>query len=790
MENFRKLCANYLRSQPDTASLCEICLSATETGALLARAGAGLRDRFSPLDKLSDFGLAVLAVNCAWHYYDDSGFWRHFCAALGAKCDGATQQYLGERIEAGFLIHSPGYRQRSGPFRFVGPILAHSGVSARYLPRFAQLFRILVDRVGLERLAGGTPVQPCAYYVEGLPRYLADYLDDASGREFIADVATALLQLKNGVIAQDQLVDLPGYRPEFWPLFYQELRQIKLRPRGSRAPGGAGDRRQYPAPYLYVEGHELEERQNETPNCLFPPFGRICVGNAESLSAGRFALIAEIDGAIQRIQTESENGRDFIDLDKLIAHPPAEIVFRVAALGRRAGGSAKEWRFVLLDKFAVRSPAKARIPPESGADIALEAPEGYTLAFSGIAAKKSVNGWHIAFHPSPVPAILEAGSIRLPVNIPVSWDLMRLENGAKILVSGDLAGQWIELSGQPGEEAVITIECDCGEKLAVHTGAWFGENGNKKINAQVALDDALKSWPRSWALLSQGSGSPAGSLLYINIPCLYSSLSSLAKLPEKFFKALPESAKSFCKLALAISGNGEFDAELIADFPLALQAISWHAAACAAFIDNRRILSAEIALARIDPVARYALHWYRWAGDTLAASAPIAENSRLPDPATLLDPDWISAVASRIEAFNNRLAFQNDTVWVIKEWLLDLDGPARLEYKSRLANAENGRELTDIWRQLLAGGANGWQKRAWSESSRLAGQNGLVGGLAKIALLALLRMTNRLSQMKEVDLTGMPQELRPDAAKLLGKPDSGPLILEKALGRLAPREKK
>ncbi|MFA5823222.1 MAG: hypothetical protein WC853_09120 [Thermodesulfovibrionales bacterium] len=47
--------------------------------------------------------LPVIAVNCAYYYYDDEGFWTHFCEILDVPGVGNFHQYLGDKIEQSLL---------------------------------------------------------------------------------------------------------------------------------------------------------------------------------------------------------------------------------------------------------------------------------------------------------------------------------------------------------------------------------------------------------------------------------------------------------------------------------------------------------------------------------------------------------------------------------------------------------------------------------------------------------------------------------------------------------------
>lgn len=43
--------------------------------------------------------VVLLAVNCAYYFYDDAGFWEHFCKIINLPKNDQNKKYLGNMIE-------------------------------------------------------------------------------------------------------------------------------------------------------------------------------------------------------------------------------------------------------------------------------------------------------------------------------------------------------------------------------------------------------------------------------------------------------------------------------------------------------------------------------------------------------------------------------------------------------------------------------------------------------------------------------------------------------------------
>lgn len=161
--------------------------------------------------------LTVLAVNCAYYYLDNDGFWTHFCAKLGVDHSSSNTQILGYHIEKYLKTINKRFRERSGPNRYVGAILEQSGITRKQLPKFVGFIK------DLDRTYKWDGVLGLDYnrYRSEIPttlgsKYLLNFLNDESGWEFVKDVARHLSQRERGLIEISELEKVKGYHPSFW----------------------------------------------------------------------------------------------------------------------------------------------------------------------------------------------------------------------------------------------------------------------------------------------------------------------------------------------------------------------------------------------------------------------------------------------------------------------------------------------------------------------------------------------------------------------------------------------
>jgi hypothetical protein len=200
---------------PQLSFLGEIALSETETGTYLHSLSSRLKNQYNYYGYA--IPISVLAVNCAYYHYDDSGFWHFFCKSLNLDCNPSIQARLGEVIESCLRsLRGEYFDERSGPFRYVGRILEECGISQYYMTPFVGFMKLLKGRHSWTTVSAlsYSDYKKCIPY--DLPKYLHSFLADISGWHFVTDVTNSLSQYERNLISPEGLCSLPGYRSDFW----------------------------------------------------------------------------------------------------------------------------------------------------------------------------------------------------------------------------------------------------------------------------------------------------------------------------------------------------------------------------------------------------------------------------------------------------------------------------------------------------------------------------------------------------------------------------------------------
>ena len=180
--------------------------------------------------KSYETALLVLAVNCAYHHYDDEGFWEHFSRLLGQELLSVDKDRIGRIIEGKLRLQGLLATERSGPFRYVGALLEQCGVSKRYISTLARVikelkggrswnFMINMEFSRLYQHLEGT----------GYSSYLKHYLQDVEGWKFLRQVSTLLHLYEQGNIQINELKELSGYQPDFWDALLAEFQTTLIK---------------------------------------------------------------------------------------------------------------------------------------------------------------------------------------------------------------------------------------------------------------------------------------------------------------------------------------------------------------------------------------------------------------------------------------------------------------------------------------------------------------------------------------------------------------------------------
>ena len=168
--------------------------------------------------------LVIIAVNCAYHFYDDEGFWKHFLNLLGMSNNIANRELYGSIMETRLKKRGLLKRERQGPFRYVGSILEQCAVSKKYIYSFAGAIKELRNRYGWKGVFS-IDYQQYLYFIRDLycSRYLKSFLADPEGWEFTKQVAHLCELYDSGTLSQNDLESLSGFQPDFWKEFLAVL---------------------------------------------------------------------------------------------------------------------------------------------------------------------------------------------------------------------------------------------------------------------------------------------------------------------------------------------------------------------------------------------------------------------------------------------------------------------------------------------------------------------------------------------------------------------------------------
>lgn len=192
--------------------------------------------------------LPIIAVNCAYYYYDDEGFWVHFCKILGVPLDAGSQQFFGASIEDALISQKFIMKRREGAFRYVGPILEQSGITRRYMEKFANILYKGSEKHGWDglRTIDYNSYKALIEHHEASV-YLKNFLLDESGYSFFKAVSRNIGQYQHKYLEIKELQNLMGYRPGFWK---DLLDKLPVQLVGGAAPA---NRRTAPLPRIIFD---------------------------------------------------------------------------------------------------------------------------------------------------------------------------------------------------------------------------------------------------------------------------------------------------------------------------------------------------------------------------------------------------------------------------------------------------------------------------------------------------------------------------------------------------------
>lgn len=782
---FESKVAEWRRDVDHVLFMGQIALDQEETDHGLNALGRKLRH--SLVWESHALSLTVLAVNCAYHYYDEWGFWFHYCRKLGLEGTTGQQTRLGVVIEKYLHQQFVSFNKRSGPFRFVGGILEQCGVTRRFLPQFANLllqFDRIVGWVGVQHLGH---IEYTAHISDTYSKFLLQFLKDKAGWDLVTDVTRSLSQLQRGLLTPDQLCLLRGYRSGFWQ---QLLPLLRLAPPA------------YPPPQKIVHippckpagGVPVLSWDSKAKR---PPFlageQAVFIGNAprvrishpHALVEGDYLLILDVGDGPRRIDPHhfeyTENGGAILDLDRCGVTLPCKGSLWLEVVGRvLRQDNLSPLTFAIVNEYSISLPEQL-LRYDEPARVLLSGPAHYRLQLpGGLARQTDATGkvWEIRPGIQQIGGGLCTGRFDLALNLTIHRDILRCQDGSDLLVPEDIiAGRPVIVSGKPDDRLKLFLETPHGRECLLENG-FLGTSGEMMLRPErfgaMLLDRQLPC-----GIISQCGGSHAGGLRYLNID-------ALLNLPAK---EEPPDGPSFLTgfmglrggdvlqgLLLTLSGRNRepFDARSIGRMHRKLRSAAWAAALCAAVLDGLTIEG--VGEADNPPVPRdvqKVLDWYREASSVHSDADLPAVNRLLqtfPDASLLPTSRWrkkIEHARVRLEEINWS---GSDLTSAIIEWKEQVEGGVRINFKGFIANSPSGQALTTAWRNYLHRIAS--LQVVYSQARDLAGIRGVVGDLARLLLTLLLRKTERDNLLHNVGSMDVHPLLMPYMASLHGAMNS------------------
>lgn len=169
-------------------------------------------------DPGADERLILAAVNCAYFYMDEDGFWLPFCKVLEIECVQTNRTNVGRRIENALVNLDRIDKRGFGPNRFVTPIRMEAGLTKHDIPIFADLLNRGHQELGWPALHSMPDSELAAFIECARPgtRFTVFLKDPRSGGRLLRDVVRHLLLRRQELIDESSLNSLRGYRPGFW----------------------------------------------------------------------------------------------------------------------------------------------------------------------------------------------------------------------------------------------------------------------------------------------------------------------------------------------------------------------------------------------------------------------------------------------------------------------------------------------------------------------------------------------------------------------------------------------
>lgn len=657
-------------------------------------------------DNWYETALIVLAVNCAYHYYDDEGFWPHFFRLLKMENTNRNQKVIGEIIEKRLRLLGLDITDRTGPFRYVGNILEQCGMAKRYIMQFARILKELKGfkswdallSMGLEEFRKRIDMFNCS-------RYLKDFLGDTAGWKFTLQVCHILMLLEKDLMTVEDLRCLPGYQPGFWDELLSFIRLEKGKKRNivpvftKRSANFSGKAKKRKSASVTLSWIDAEKYRLEFSDKNFEVF----IGRLPELFVSDFKPIEE-QRAIMLYEAPPIAGRirDKKDLDKVLKkindNAPIAGRFSIYSLGRAGnpenGFLIEELEFYLLPPVEIKFEKRLYSFDEEPV-IWIESEFPVCSNLKGCRNIEDKRKWIVPSTVKKVEGTIKCGDIEVSLNIPVYRAGLYNEEvkPVRYILKEELCqNKGFLLSGYPNSRANLTVLRQNTSLTIV-----FDESGLSYISSRQLFELLSDNdCPINELFLYDGNRIVSTGAVVIDLTVVARAVYSgnLPKVNASSSESLIEVLSICSNLCSNDLQEKEFNLKKFPDFHPTIDELVFSIFACAEVFDDVKIfvkgknvewisLVKDERLQQLLRVCIQVKNGNKYSEDTLDEKAA---------KALLPVERWYAAL----------LRFTNVEEWFfsLSEWALEIKN-RRSNYKSKIAQLPCGHILSQACTQYL-----------------------------------------------------------------------------------------
>lgn len=710
-----------------------------------------LKDYVPMEDNWYETALIVLAVNCAYHYYDDEGFWPHFFRLLKMENTNRNQKLIGELIERRLRLLGLDITARTGPFRYVGNILEQCGMAKRYIMQFARILKELKGfkswdallLMGLEEFRKRIDMFNCS-------RYLKDFLMDTAGWKYTLQVSHILMLLEKDLMTVEDLRCLPGYQPGFWDelLSFIQLEKAKKRnilpvftKRSTNFSGKAKKRKKASVKLSWIDAEKYRlEFSDRNFDVFIGRLPELFVSDFKSIEEQRAIMLYEAPPFTGRI-------RDKKDLDKVLKkindNAPIAGGFSVYSIGRAGnpenGFLIEELEFYLLPPLEIKFEKRLYSSFEDPV-ISIKSEFPVYMNLKGCRKIEDGKKWLVPTSVKRVEGTIKCGDIEVSLIIPIYrvgiYD--EEEKPVRYILREELdRDKDFLLSGYPNSRANLTVlqqntslpvvfDENCLSYISsrqllellsdndFHINELFLYDGNRIVSTGAVVID----------LMSVAKAIYSGNIPRVNVGC------------NESLKEVLNICSNLCSNDLHVK---EFNLKKFPDFHPALNELVFSIFACAKIFDDVNIY-----------VEGKNVDWVSYIKDErMKQLLKVCSELKRGNVCNWDSLDIGAAkVLIPVERWYNRLlCFTDIDEWTssFSEWAIEIKH-RKIKCKSKLAQLPCGHLLSKAWIQYLAG----YYERALEILRKITEAPSIILESRDFLFILLLLRTLRFEAAKEI----------------------------------------